>query len=680
MPNEWNPPAQAGYKTGGKWLAAGVGLLLGIYFFMAIGAAQHKGPSFDEPAQLAAGYNNWRRHDFSQMGANGDFLKRWATLPYLITRPNLVPESDSATQAQTAYELGYQFFFLSGNQPEWLLLQSRFMVTLLGLALGGLIFACARSIAGPVSGLTALFIFIFNPNMLAFGAMVTPEVPMSLATLGATWYFWRLLNRASWRYLAGSLGFTILLVMTRPSAMALFLVAAMLAVVKLLSNHPLDWRLGGHRLIGSRPRQAMLFAGLLMLHMGVAWAAIWTNYEFRFAATPVAAPARLQEAPSLPPGRPETGLLSWAETTRFLPEGYIAGARAYFGTNDVRQTFLDGDWNPQGWRGFFLRALWEKNSPMLVVIFAIGLWGWISSLTSQWHRRRHATLEPAEANIINHYEAVPLLVLMLAYLLFTNLSLFSQRSQLPVLPALQILGGAGAAWVWANRAKWVRAFIVVLLLWRMGEAVAIYPNFLAYFNPFVGGPDSGYQHLVDKSLDWGMDLPGLKAFLDRADPHHTQPVYLAYFGTDNPEHYGIQARLLPGFPDWGKHAYYSLQPGYYAISATLHQTLYTSAFGPWNAGYEAQYQECLRRLREFDLTADNPHARHELLEHHSAGYYENVYRIFEQLRLARLSSWLRHHKPPDASAGYSILIWKLNADELAAALTAPPAELAAHPL
>lgn len=21
MPNEWNPPAQAGYKTGGKWLA-----------------------------------------------------------------------------------------------------------------------------------------------------------------------------------------------------------------------------------------------------------------------------------------------------------------------------------------------------------------------------------------------------------------------------------------------------------------------------------------------------------------------------------------------------------------------------------------------------------------------------------------------------------------------------------
>ncbi len=676
------PPARLP-RGNSPWVNLAAVALLALYAVMALAASIRKGPAFDESAQLAAGYNIWEQHDFRLLGANGDFLKRWATLPFLISHPHPVPADSPETQSGSANELGFRFFFQSDNHPELLLLQSRAMVVLLGVALGWLIFVCARAISGPVGALAALVIYTFSPNMLAFSAMVTTEIPLCLALLGSTWCLWRLLNRVTWGWLVLSLGFLVMLTLSRPSALVIFPIALLLLLARFFSNRPLDWRLGRPRIISSRATRMGMAAGLAVLHGVVAWAAVWANYDFRYAAVPNAHLLTAAGSPSASLA-PDTGsaFLDWARKAHFLPEGFLNGAQVLLDTRDVRQNFLDGDWAVHGWSGFLLSVAWEKTSPALLAILGIGLWGWGNSLLGAWQARRKDTAATPTSNPINHYESIPFLILTVVYfsLVAAQTLNFGQRSVLPGFPALYILGGAGAAWVWSQRAKWVRALLVVLLLWRTVEAVVIYPNYLAYFNPFVGGPAEGYQHLVDKSLDWGMDLPSLKTFLDRADPNHTQPVYLAYFGTDDPAHYGIDAERLPGYPDWRKHKYYSLQPGYYAISATLHQTLYTSTFGPWNVAYEEEYQDCLRQLQEFDRTENDTAARRALIAQHPPNYYENLYAKFEKLRLGRLTSWLRHHKPPDASAGYSILIWKLNADEIGAALLFPPSELAEHPM
>ena len=89
------------------------------------------------------------------------------------------------------------------------------------------------------------------------------------------------------------------------------------------------------------------------------------------------------------------------------------------------------------------------------------------------------------------------------------------------------------------------AIAALLLGGQAVSAVGIYPHFLAYFSPIVGGPAQGYQHLVDSSLDWGQDLPGLKHWLDQ-NRRPGEPVYLSYFGTGEPDHYGIEAVGLPG--------------------------------------------------------------------------------------------------------------------------------------
>ena len=63
---------------------------------------------------------------------------------------------------------------------------------------------------------------------------------------------------------------------------------------------------------------------------------------------------------------------------------------------------------------------------------------------------------------------------------------------------------------------------------------------------------NGWRHLVDSSLDWGQDLPGLAQWLEQNNPGPSRsPVYLAYFGTGDPAHEGIAAHALPRLPRLG---------------------------------------------------------------------------------------------------------------------------------
>lgn len=661
-----------------------VGVLLAIYAAMSLGASIYKGPSFDEPEELAVGYDIWLQHDFRMEGANGDFVKRWATLPLLISQPHFVSTNSSLWRDAYPYGLGFNFFFASGNQPAMLLLQGRAMMVLLGLALGGLIYVCAREAFGALGGLAALVIFVFSPNMLAFGAMVSTEIPTCLALLGSTWCIWRLLHRATWGRLAASLGFFILLALSKPSALVIFPITFVLVVVKLFSGRPLTWLIGRPQLVPSRLAQLGIFAGLAVAHGLVAWAAIWAHYDFRYAASPVQGllvtnPILLAHDEVSPAVQT---FLTFSSQHHFLPEGFLEGARRLLQHNDSRAAFLDGQWTIGGWPTFFLYALWDKTSPGLLLIFAVGFGSCAWDLWRRWRAptREASTLPAADSN--RFYEAVPYLVLIVIFLTVAagqNLNI-GHRHILPIYPALYILGGGGAQWVWDHRRKWLRLFLAGLFLWRTGQAFTIYPDFLAYFNPLVGGPAAGYQHLVDSSLDWGMDLPRLETWLNKHNPGQAKPVFLAFFGTDSPEHYGIKAYRLPSFPDWTDRGRYAYRPGIYAISATLFQTVYTETFGPWNKIYEQRYQEALRQLNIYEAVSHDPATHQAFVARFPAGYWEGIYDNYEKLRFARLCAWLRHNEHPDTSAGYSILIWDLDEPEVRAALYGPPAELAEVPM
>jgi hypothetical protein len=667
-----------------RWLWPAVALLLALYAVMAFSASMQKGVSFDETEQLGVGYNIWLNHDFRMEGANGDFVKRWATLPFLFTQPAFPATSVPNWLRAQPYGLGYQFLFESGNQAGTLLLESRLMILLLGLATGLLVFICSREIFGPVGGLFSLALFAFCPHMLAYSGIVSTEMSLCLGLLGATWSLWRLLHRVTWGRLLLSLLFFSLLFLSKTSALVIFPIAAVLVTARLLSRRPLEWRLGRPRLIQSRATQATLFFTLFLVHGFVCWVVLWAHYDFRYDSSPNPADPRVLAwlpADKNPLDPVAQSILTWTRATHLLPAGYLDGVEMLLAERQTHLAFIDGQWRLGGSRTFFPYAIWAKTSPFLFLLLILGFATW-------WYTRHPRKAAPqletqnSKLETPSFYAALPyvtLFTVFLAVAIIQSLNI-GHRHILPIYPALYILVGGALGLVWLSHRRLMKGLLALLLCGYLAESLTLYPNYLAYFSPAVGGPASGYKLLVDSSLDWGQDLPDLKHWLDQNNPGHHLPVYLAYFGTDNPDYYGIQANRLPSYPQWHDQSVKSLDAGIYAISATLFQSIYTSTEGPWNRTFESDYQNCLKNLRTYNDTLHDPARHAALLQQYPYPLWVQSSNDFTALRFGRLCAWLRHNREPTDNIDHSILIWKLTRHDIDEALGGPPAELAANPV
>jgi hypothetical protein len=58
----------------------------------------------------------------------------------------------------------------------------------------------------------------------------------------------------------------------------------------------------------------------------------------------------------------------------------------------------------------------------------------------------------------------------------------------------------------------------VLAAWYALGTLRVYPHFLSYFNELAGGPAGGVRYLSDSNLEWGQDVAGLRAAIERWRP------------------------------------------------------------------------------------------------------------------------------------------------------------------
>jgi hypothetical protein len=369
-------------------------------------------------------------------------------------------------------------------------------------------------------------------------------------------------------------------------------------------------------------------------------------------------------------------LADFCYRTHVLPEGYVNGMEQLIGTSQRRASFMNGHWATGGQTWFFPYAFWVKTPPALFCLLALGTVGWA------WPRKAKiskippgAPAQPSARSAL--YHAIPLFVLVAVYAAVAmrqglNIGL---RHILVVYPVCQILAGS-VALSFPSRKRAVELAVALLLGWYAIDSLAVRPNYLAYFSSVAGGPAQGYRRLADSSLDWGQDLPGMKRWLVAHNPDDRDPVFFSYFGIGDPDYYLIASNRLPGFPDWRKREISALTPGYYAISATMFQNLYTQYYGPWNRVYENIYQSTLHNLGLSESSMGNIDALVAALQRYPEPFWQDQYSKLEALRFNRLCGWLRAtQRPPDDNVGYSILIWKLDAHDLHDALWGPPLEL-----
>jgi hypothetical protein len=110
------------------------------------------------------------------------------------------------------------------------------------------------------------------------------------------------------------------------------------------------------------------------------------------------------------------------------------------------------------------------------------------------------------------------------------------RHVFPIYSFLFIILGVGAANTWQRRPRITAAVALLLVSGLALETCAAYPDFIPFFNLPAGGWRGGLHLLSDSNLDWGQDLPLMADWQRR---HPDRLIFLLYFGTADPSHYGI---------------------------------------------------------------------------------------------------------------------------------------------
>lgn len=529
--------------------AAVAGLLL---FFVVAGWLSLRGDSAtsDETAHVGAGVACLDTRDLRMNPEHPPLAKGWAALlPWALSRTK--PDySGEAWRSADQWLFGFELLHgplrdPARRDPRAILLPARGMMLVLGVALGLVVWAWSRRIWGEAGGLLALTLFVLSPTMLAHARLVTTDLPAALGFTATAWLFREALRRPSAARIAAAGGALAAALLFKFSAVLLGPILLIAGGLYLVFGD------GDERGEPDRRRRARTAVFVLIGAGVVAWVGVWAGYGFRWAATGAGHSLPWAFREGLPAGL--SPLVLAARDARVLPEAWVFGLGAAL-QDQVRLAYFHGEISPLGFRAYFPVAFALKTPPALV---ALSFWA-IAGGATLWKRRR--------------LDAIVLASLFIVYAgtaLASRLNL-GHRHLAPLEPVLFIACGAIPAL--ADR-LWKKIAAGVLVLGCALSWAAATPGYLSYFNVLSGGPRGGARWLLDSNLDWGQDLARLARWMER---ENVERIHLAYFGTADPQAYGIRYDKVVFYSDfrpWEP----TVRPGpgdLFAVSANLLHGLY----------------------------------------------------------------------------------------------------------
>jgi hypothetical protein len=516
-----------------------------IFAFLAVSSYVRKSATWDEPQQLVSGYAALKLGNYRLDPEHPPFTRMWAALPLVFMGDARLQSTRASWQAGDAYEFGHEFLYLD-NDADRLLNRARFMIVLLGIGLGVLLFAWARELFGYWPAVGVLALVVLEPNLLAHARLVTTDLGVTCFLFGAIYFLWRTARRFTPLDLLGAAVFTGLAVTTKYSALILALLAPLLLAAAVARR---DWPgVGRGETVGRRALRAATIVLVLAL---AGYAATWAAFAFRYAPT-AAGPDTHRFVTSADPYVQETvprlaATVDWIDRHHLLPNAASQGFLFGQVRGQQRASYFAGT-HREGGRWLYFPVAVLIKTPIAILLLALG---GIVALARRWK---------SEWETLLYLLLPPVVFLGAAMTAALNIGL---RHVLPVYPFLLLAAGSAFAWLKDRGKTWVAGVILGIAAL---ESLPVYPDYLTFFNRFVGGPSRGHEYLVDSNMDWGQDLAGLKRWMDRRGVDH---VNLSYFGTADPAYYGIACTHLPGAPFFAEDLVAEpVLPGYVAVSAT----------------------------------------------------------------------------------------------------------------
>lgn len=526
-----------GHPRPGRLELAGIAaIVLGLIAILAR-LAFVTGVTVDEPSHLVSSYLYWQGKDTLEPGDMPFMLKLAGGWVPSLLGLRLPDREDESWQGNHEWKVSQRMVgLMTGREIRRTFGLARLPMIVFPAGLCLLIWWWGRQILSPVCGVLAAALLALSPLLLGHGALFKNDVLASFAYVlfwYRAWAYWRRPGRAS----ALWLGVAALIAIGAKFSLLVFAPAAPLIVLARALS------------LRTKPAEALVLLGLTI---GVLYAGIHLAWQSRFEQMPR---SELQSWVGAA-GRPWLFEASMqALQTLRLPPRFIHGAMTLIDSNNSESSiYLLGQVRSGGHPAYFLIAMAVKLNLALQLLIILGLLAAFRDLAGRKLAWTDAFwLLPA--------------ALYLGLASMSRLQL-GVRLVLPAIAFLALIAGRGFKALLDSRPGLFAA--AGLMAWMAVRAVTVYPDYISSFNVLAGGPDRGLEYLSDSNIDWGQDAARLRDVIrEQKIPH----LRLAYFGMDNPFAHLPQDRFELIAPPWSddlvKSTRMPLEPGYYAISATL---------------------------------------------------------------------------------------------------------------
>jgi 4-amino-4-deoxy-L-arabinose transferase-like glycosyltransferase/Tfp pilus assembly protein PilF len=356
---------------------------------------------------------------------------------------------------------GYLLKDIQFDNNDEKIFRARMIMAVFPVLLGFFIFRFGKKEFGPLAGLAALFLYTFEPNVLAQSCLIQPDMFAATFMFLAFYAYLRSMRapKSSGKLLLAGIVMGLAFLSKYNGVFMLF--------VALFLEAKDVWRKSSAPKASAKRLAYVAVIAVFVLNLGYGFAGSFKmlkdfNFQSGFFSALSSAPVvSLIPAP--------------------LPEPYLQGFDAQKKIAEAgHPTFLMGERSVKGWWYYFPVAFLIKVPIPLIILFIISL-----------------LYRPSKKLDL----LIPLAALTLPFILMTN-SNPGVRYLLPAFPFIFLLVGGLAE---AKLSGVKQALMGLMFLWFAFESVTIHPHYLAYFNEFIGGPKNGWKYLADSNIDWGQD-------------------------------------------------------------------------------------------------------------------------------------------------------------------------------
>lgn len=482
-------------KLNKTWYCTAVIFLLILIPTQTLLSLRNKSLHGDEAYHITSGYSKLKKLDYRLFPEQGPLIPMISAFPLLFMNVSFPFDHDSWNIKNMNVLM--PLFFFEYNEPYKIMFWSRIPMIFLSMILGFYVYKWARELYGKKSGLIALLIYAFSPNMLAHSRISSSDFGLTVFVFISVYYYWKFYKNPNTNTIIFAGFFLGLAQLTKFSAIFLFPIFGLIGLFMLnrrkISLFKIKWNLNNF----------LNFCLSLLTIFFISYLVIISAYCFQgmFKTIGKSLEQDVHLNKTLFPienlsSNPAINLIIHKIPSP-VPYYYARGLGFSFYFADKPSTsFIVGN-EAKAVPYFFFVAFLVKTPIPLLLLLLISLF-----LCKRYFRD-------------DLFLIIPFVLFHLAFS-FTKKQ-FGYRYVIQTLPFLYVFVSKAVK-------KW-KVLVSLLCIFYIISSVFVFPHYLSYFNKFAG--NKPYTKFIGSNIDWGQDLFYLKDYLDE---NQIEDIKLSYYG------------------------------------------------------------------------------------------------------------------------------------------------------